>query len=148
MVFTNGLPVKPNAPIPNFNPNPIFLLYKANPHLLALAMLAGVRQSLLGNTVDGVFQGGNESAKTYSAAILDLWPLEAALFLNKVPDKYIIYIDGKETWRTKAGGVSQVPEYVLLSDEIGKWGGDIKKARLPDKFLVDYVRVYDLVKTR
>jgi hypothetical protein len=38
-----------------------------------------------------------------------------------------------------------VPEYILLSDEIGKWGGDIKKTELPDQFLVDYVRVYDLV---
>ncbi len=34
---------------------------------------------------------------------------------------------------------------MLLSDEIGNWAGDITKAQLPDKFLVDYVRVYDLV---
>jgi beta-glucanase (GH16 family) len=61
------------------------------------------------------------------------------------PDEYVFYVDGKETWRTKGGGPSQVPEYMLLSDEIGKWGGDIKKAKLPDRFLVDYVRVYDLV---
>ncbi len=51
----------------------------------------------------------------------------------------------KETWRTNAGGVCQVPEYIKLSDEIGNWAGDIKNAELPDKFLVDYVRVYDLV---
>jgi len=38
-----------------------------------------------------------------------------------------------------------VPLYIKLSDEIGDWGGDITKAKLPDKFLVDYVRVYDLV---
>ncbi|MCH7559455.1 MAG: alpha-L-fucosidase [Planctomycetes bacterium] len=30
-----------------------------------------------------------------------------------------------------------------LTEEIGKWGGDIKKAKLPDYFVVDYVRVYD-----
>jgi hypothetical protein len=59
-------------------------------------------------------------------------------------EEYIFYIDGKETWRTNAGGVSQKPEYMLLSNEIGKWGGDISKAKLPDEFLVDYVRVYDL----
>ena len=41
-----------------------------------------------------------------------------------------------------------MPEYILLSDEIGKWGGDIEKAKLPDEFLVDYVRVYDLVAGR
>ena len=61
------------------------------------------------------------------------------------PDEYVFYIDGKETWRTKAGGVCQVPLYIKLSDEIGKWAGDIKLAKLPDPFLVDYVRVYDLV---
>lgn len=61
------------------------------------------------------------------------------------PEQYTFYIDGKETWRTRAGGVCQVPLYIKLSDEIGKWGGDIRKAKLPDQFLADYVRVYDLV---
>ena len=60
------------------------------------------------------------------------------------PDEYIFYVDGKETWRTKKA-VSQVSEYIKLSDEIGDWAGDIKKATLPDQFLVDYVRVYDVV---
>jgi beta-glucanase (GH16 family) len=41
------------------------------------------------------------------------------------PDEYIFYVDGKETWRSKAGGVCQVPQYMLLSDEIGSWAGDI-----------------------
>jgi beta-glucanase (GH16 family) len=61
-----------------------------------------------------------------------------------LPDQYVFYVDGKETWRTKAGGVCQVPLYIKLSDEVGNWGGDIAKAKLPDRFLVDYVRVYDL----
>lgn len=61
-----------------------------------------------------------------------------------LPDQYVFYIDGKEMWRTKAGGVCQVPLYIKLSDEVGNWAGDIKKATLPDRFLVDYVRVYDL----
>jgi hypothetical protein len=56
----------------------------------------------------------------------------------------VFYVDGKETWRTKAGGVCQVPVYILLSDEIGKWAGAIAKAKLPDRLLVDYVWVYDL----
>jgi hypothetical protein len=38
-----------------------------------------------------------------------------------------------------------VPLYIKLSDEIGTWAGDIKTVSLPDEFLVDYVRVYDLV---
>ncbi len=60
-------------------------------------------------------------------------------------NEYVFYADGRETWRSAAGGVSQVPEYLKLTEEIGKWGGDIKQAKLPDSFLVDYVRVYDAV---
>lgn len=60
------------------------------------------------------------------------------------PEQYVFYVDGKEVWRTKAGGVSQVPEYILLTEEIGEWGGDIKKAELPDYCEVEYVRVYEL----
>jgi len=61
------------------------------------------------------------------------------------PEEYVFYIDGKEMWRTRAGGVCQVPVYIKLSDEVGRWAGDIRTARLPDQFLVDYVRVYELV---
>jgi beta-glucanase (GH16 family) len=57
--------------------------------------------------------------------------------------EYVFYVDGQETWRTSAGGVSQVPEYIKLTEEIGDWGGDITKAKLPDYFEVDYVRVYE-----
>ena len=64
------------------------------------------------------------------------------------PEEYIFYIDGKETWRTKAGGVCQVPAHILLSEEVGKWAGDIKKAKLPDAFYCDYVRVYKIVNTK
>ena len=64
--------------------------------------------------------------------------------LHWKPDEYVFYIDGKESWRTSAGGVSQVPAYVKLTEEIGTWGGDIARAKLPDRFLVDYVRVFDL----
>ena len=62
------------------------------------------------------------------------------------PEEYVFYVDGKEVWRTKAGGVSQVPEFLKLTEEIGKWGGDITKAKLPDYFEVDYVRVYEASK--
>lgn len=64
--------------------------------------------------------------------------------LHWTPEQYVFYVDGKETWRTSAGGVSRVPEFAKLTEEIGKWGGDIKKANLPDYFVVDYVRVYDM----
>ncbi|MHC4146656.1 MAG: glycoside hydrolase family 16 protein, partial [Planctomycetota bacterium] len=65
--------------------------------------------------------------------------------LHWTPEQYVFYVDGKETWRTSAGGVSQVPEFIKLTEEIGDWGGDITKAKLPDYFTVDYVRVYDMV---
>ncbi len=58
---------------------------------------------------------------------------------------YRFYIDGKELWKTTAAGICEKPLYIKLSDEIGNWGGDIKKAKLPDENLIDYVRVYDLV---
>ncbi|HVV02348.1 MAG TPA: glycoside hydrolase family 16 protein, partial [Verrucomicrobiae bacterium] len=63
------------------------------------------------------------------------------------PAEYVFYVDGKEIWRSKAGGVSQVPEYIKLTDEIGQWGGDISKAQLPDLFEVDYVRVYEMTRS-
>jgi beta-glucanase (GH16 family) len=62
-----------------------------------------------------------------------------------MPNEYVFYVDGRETWRTHAGGVCQAPLFIKLSDEVGPWAGDIRKAQLPDQFLVDYVRVYDLI---
>ena len=56
----------------------------------------------------------------------------------------MFYVDGQETWRSSAGGVSRVPEYIKLTEEIGDWGGDIQKATLPDYCEVDYVRVYEV----
>jgi beta-glucanase (GH16 family)/predicted esterase len=56
-------------------------------------------------------------------------------------EQYVFYIDGKETWRTNQA-VSQRSEYLILSQEVGKWAGDITQAELPDHLYVDYVRVY------
>jgi ferric-dicitrate binding protein FerR (iron transport regulator) len=61
------------------------------------------------------------------------------------PDEYVFYVDGRETWRNRHGGVSQVKQHLILSDEIDEGSGDIRKAVLPDRFLVDYVRVYEVV---
>ena len=71
--------------------------------------------------------------------VMEGWHTFGLLWL---PEEYVFYVDGKETWRTTAGGVSRVPEFIKLTEEIGTWGGDIKKADLPDYFRVDYVRVY------
>jgi len=85
----------------------------------------------------------HEGTKATVPGLMDGWHTFGLLWL---PGEYVFYVDGEETWRTKAGGVCQVPQYMLLSDEIGSWAGDITKAKLPDRFMVDYVRVYDLVK--
>ncbi|WP_274365125.1 glycoside hydrolase family 16 protein [Paenibacillus thermotolerans] len=58
-------------------------------------------------------------------------------------DEYIFYIDDQETWRTNAGGVSQVPAYMKITAEVGDWAGNIKNAALPARLEVDYVRVYE-----
>jgi beta-glucanase (GH16 family) len=84
----------------------------------------------------------SEGHKATVPGVMDGWHTFGLLWL---PDQYVFYVDGKETWRSRAGGVCQVPQYMLLSDEIGSWAGDIAKAKLPDQFMVDYVRVYDLV---
>lgn len=59
--------------------------------------------------------------------------------------EYIFYVDDQITWRTSAGGVSQVPSWVQITAEVGQWGGDIRKANLPAELVVDYVRVYERV---
>lgn len=67
-------------------------------------------------------------------------------------NEYVFYYDGKETARTN-GPISQVPQFILLTTEIqGYRHGDGTKhderaeRSLDDKFIVDYVRVFDEVK--
>jgi len=65
--------------------------------------------------------------------------------------EYIWFVDGKEVWRSNAGGVSKVPKWVKFSGEISahegvahKWWSNVPdNRRLPDRFLVDWVRVYE-----
>ena len=58
---------------------------------------------------------------------------------------YRFYYDDVMVWETNFGGVSRVPQFMIISDEVGAWGGliDITRANLPDYMLVDYVRVYN-----
>ena len=64
---------------------------------------------------------------------------------------YIFYIDGVRTGRSRAGGVSQNEQFLLLSVEHHAggfkglfWAGDIRKNKPEDMtdFVVDYVRAY------
>ncbi len=74
--------------------------------------------------------------------------------LEWYPEIYIFYIDGKETWRTKGGGICNQKGYLKVTGEISTadgfireyWANDPKNAQYPDSFIVDYVRVYDLPK--
>lgn len=61
-------------------------------------------------------------------------------------DEYIFYINGKETFRTDFGGVSQKEEYLILSVEMrGENGIPSDRANTAgeeSRFIVDYVKVY------
>jgi beta-glucanase (GH16 family) len=73
--------------------------------------------------------------------------------LEWYPDEYIFFVDGQETWRTAAGGVSQVPQWVKLSGEVDTtdgaaniwWANTPYPKNFPDKFIIDWVRVYEHV---
>lgn len=57
-------------------------------------------------------------------------------------DEYVFYVDGKETWWTNKG-ISHRSQFIILSLEVGDWAGDISSAKLPDRVIFDYVRVYN-----
>jgi hypothetical protein len=56
---------------------------------------------------------------------------------------YVFYVDGKETWRTYAGEVCQVPLRIFISNEPGGGAGMPDDAVLPGASYVDWVRVYE-----
>jgi hypothetical protein len=66
------------------------------------------------------------------------------LFRRLVLEHFMPQIDGRPV-EPPSGRVCQAPLYIRLSDEVGDWAGNIADAKLPDAFLVDYVRVYDAV---
>lgn len=61
------------------------------------------------------------------------------------PGECVFYVDGKETWRTSEA-VSQQDSFLLLTCEVGPWGGKMKdfEDKLPDSVVFDYVRVYQI----
>ena len=66
-------------------------------------------------------------------------------------NEYIFYVNGIETGRSSFGGTAKVPEYLILSVEVGgadavpgeSWAGaDITTGEEPTDFVIDYVRAY------
>lgn len=64
---------------------------------------------------------------------------------------YVYYIDGKESWRVD-GPVSHRDQFIMLSAECSGYrdgnapSEELRRAVLPDAFVVDYVRVFAPVK--
>ena len=54
---------------------------------------------------------------------------------------YTFYVDGKQTWKTNEN-ISKTPQYIIFSAETSKWAGDINKAKFPDTFHIDYIRIF------
>jgi beta-glucanase (GH16 family) len=61
--------------------------------------------------------------------------------LEWTPKKYVFYIDGKPSWRTRKA-VSHKALYIILSVEMNTWSGDPSNSNFPDRAIYDYVRVY------
>ena len=65
-------------------------------------------------------------------------------------DGYKLYMDGTDSahliydmpGKDYGEGTCQVPCYVKITAEYGKWAGEIKSEQLPTHFSVDYVRIY------
>lgn len=66
-------------------------------------------------------------------------------------DGYTFYVDGAEDGRV-TNPVSQIPQFILLSTEVNGYRAkertatDAARAAVGDKFIVDFVRVFDKVK--
>lgn len=67
------------------------------------------------------------------------------------PTGYVFYVDGEETNRMEEA-VSDTEQFILLSTECDGYRNeerqpseDLRRAMLPDAFIVDFVRVYDSV---
>jgi len=62
--------------------------------------------------------------------------------LEWTPDRYSTFVDGMKTYSGSAL-ISKVPEFIILSVEANRQiAGPLNRKDLPDRFIVDYVRVY------
>lgn len=61
--------------------------------------------------------------------------------LEWTPEKYAFFIDGYKYYEIKEA-ISHIDEYIILSFEPAHNLEDLKKAILPDSYIIDYVKVY------
>jgi hypothetical protein len=57
-------------------------------------------------------------------------------------DLLTFYVNGKVTWKTIDGGISDVPEFILLTLDAGWIDYPPTPGKLPDYAYVDWVKVY------
>ena len=116
---------------------------------------AGVESDIMEYFVDGTLTSGNiyngygkqfsETARVhYPYAGDDEWH---RFGMSWDENGYVFYFDGKETARSNEP-VSKVEQFILLSTEIQGYRSDKPKTtwteeELNDRFIVDYVRVFD-----
>lgn len=107
------------------------------------------RGRLGGRATNGLHWGGygeNHQKKNHREIFSDGgdWHTFGVLWTE---NGYTFYRDGRETWQTSIA-VSHVPEYLILSLVVGQRSNALERAELPDRLLVDYVRVYAAAESR
>lgn len=98
------------------------------------------------------YDGYNEEHRcqdTIRDAGKDLYDGFHTFAVKWTPSEYVFYIDNEVSWASDFGGVSKVPAYLRLTNEVrgrevgpyGQWLGKFKGG----EFLIDYVKVYQNV---
>ena len=118
---------------------------------------AGVEMDIMENfTRDGIVShnmhwgGYGKNHKHRGSGNIKIQPTDDGYHtfgLHWSPEAYVYYIDGKVSWKVE-GPVSHREQFILIGTECMGYreGGPsplLKKAILPDYFVVDYVRVFD-----
>ena len=119
-----------------------------------LAVLAGDQGNAKG-VGDGGILGSTELARTSSGrkAIMEEYDRWHTVGFQWTPLEHIFYVDGQETLRQtyRDVPVTNVPQKVWISaclrvpktKEAKPFYGRLEEAQLPDRLVVDYVRVYE-----
>jgi len=61
--------------------------------------------------------------------------------LEWTPEQYTFFVDGYKFYEVKEG-ISHIEEYIILSMELPSKVEEMKNAKLPDEFVIDYVKVF------